>query len=187
MGEANRRAIAQGFDDAEHRRLQLNVEAMQREQMKVAQRVMDKRHAVLKELKDELFDPKPIVYGKASDLIEHQREINDAHYVDEPLDTGYKVADKNWPYIPDEANKPLVVYDAPTNGSVSIEPGTVYTVATEPLTTKKICAGEYVVTRNRDGKVVRIDKARSGWWQLNDDGVVSRHDTLAAAKAAIPA
>lgn len=220
MGEANRRAIAQGFDDAEHRRLHLSVEEMRKEITRNSDAAARVRHY-------KVQDNVETVYGKASDLIECQRKINDTHYVDEPLDTGYKVADENWPYIPDEAH---LIEDEPAmrlsssysaseeyakeiaasgNGRLIIEemskaefearyPETSNSVAitkaeyvaeyeTEPLTSKKICAGEYEVTRNRDGKVFRIYKSIENVWRLEFDSLSISHKTLAAAKAAIPA
>lgn len=222
MGEANRRAISQGFDDAEHRRLHLSVEEMRKEITRNSDAAARVRHY-------KVQDNVETVYGKASDLIECQRKINDTHYVDEPLDTGYKVADENWPYIPDEAhlieNEPAMRLSssysaskeyakeiaASGNGMLIVEEMTkaefearypdpaseeyeskhVCAVAgIEPLTTKKICAGEYEVTRNRDGKMFRIAKDINDRWYLTEAGValgLGGHKTLAAAKAAIPA
>lgn len=238
MGEANRRAIAQGFDDAEHRRLHLSVEAMQREQARrsrnvdnisAAQAAMAVVSGVMAAVMggnakrydrkaDEAVTGKyhqELIAKRAMSVEELQSQADACAEMDmsnEPamrLSSSYSASEEyakeiaasgNGRLIIEEMSKaefevrypdhePLVVYDAPTNGNVSIEPGVVYTVATEPLTTKKICAGEYEVTRNRDGAKYRISTLSKGKWDLRglDDSMSSVHKTLAAAKAAIPA
>lgn len=168
MGEANRRAIAQGFDDAEHRRLHLSVEEMRKEITRNSDAAARVRHY------------------KVQDNVE-------TDYTD-GYDASNTVAITKADYVAEYESKPIepmamgdtVTYEGETLRVCAVMP--IDNV--EPLTTKKICAGEYEVTRNRDGKMFRIAKDINDRWYLTEAGValgLGGHKTLAAAKAAIPA
>lgn len=56
----------------------------------------------------------------------------------------------------------------------------------EPLTTRKVKAGEYEVLRRRDGAIFRIINGRGVWNLLDVRDGLGLYKTLAAAKTAIP-
>lgn len=165
MGEANRRAIAQGFDDAEHRRLHLSVEQMRKENTRNSDAAARVRHY------------------KVQDNVE--TDYTDGYYASNT------VAITKADYVAEYESKPIK--PMAMGDTVTYEGETLRVCAVTELvegwanrlTTKKIEAGLYEVKRNRDHVTFVITKEPSGAWTIG--GIQKAYKTLAAAKAAIPA